>query len=401
MKQSKVPFNIHDLNFVLTFVGFAFFTSFFSFIPSVTYRAFALGVALICLLSNRLHLGHLSGALKAFLIVFILMACKTTAHLLLEWQPFIQTRNLVLLFIWGVTLLPVIAFISGHEKIHWDLVVVILEILLVALILKGLLSSAAITDDVRISLNNRQSTLAFGDNAGYLSVLSCCLFRKISRIKNKLLRLLVSVLLIGAFVLGVLGMARAASRGPVVAGIVGCSFVFFTLRFSKKLVGIITAIIVISLGGITIASIERLAPVLFLRMSNTINEGDMSGREVLFEQAIEQIKAHPITGNNPVILYSSGFTSCHNGYLEVGVGLGIFGFAAFVVLNLWILFVFIRNRRNIIELKQLLFSSMFFLSATRAMTGASLLDNPNYTVCIAGACIVSSTLFHYQRQNLS
>lgn len=392
MKKRNIPFNIHDLNFILTFSGFAIFTSITDSIPSIAYRAFALIVAIICLAVEKFRFGELPMALKVFLIIVIALDLNTSFHLLSEDTPFIESRYLALLFIYGVTLIPVLAFVSGYNKIHWGSTLTILEFLLFFTILRGYMMSLNVDEEGRMSLNERQSTLAFGDNSGYLLLLSICLLKYSTMIVNHIKRRIWIVFLIVAIAVSVLGMARAGSRGPLVSAVMGSFFIFTALGIRRQMNTIILSVFFIVVFGISMQTLERFAPVLFHRMELTIEEQDTSGRDILFTEAIQKIEENPILGTNPVFLHIDGFNGYHNGYLEVGVGLGIAGLIAYISLCIWILMrlLFYRNR---LKTPVLLFlSSMFFLSATRAMTGAGLLSNSNYTISVACACIIASNV---------
>ena len=389
--MKNIKFNIHDLNFILTFAGFAIFTSITDTISSVVYRAFALLVAFLCFAIQRFKLPKLPKALKVLLLITILLDLKTSYHLLIDDTPFVESINLAILFIYGVTLIPVLAFISGYQKINWRSMLVVLELLLFYTIFKGYVVSLEETEDIRMSLNLRQSTLAFGDNSGYLLLLSFCLFKYSSAmIVGNFKRCIWRIFLIVAIVISVLGLARAGSRGPMVAAVMGLVFLFLTLHLLRQFNTLILTIIIIAMFNITTQTLERFAPVLFSRMMLTIEEGDISGREILYEHAIQLVKEKPVVGGNPIILLNDGFTSYHNGYLDVGVGLGWLGFAFYVLLSVWIAIRLITRRHNISNTPQLFCAAMFFLSATRAMTGATLLSNPNYALSIACACILAA-----------
>ena len=391
--MKNIKFNIHDLNFILTFAGFAIFTSITDTISSVVYRAFALLVAFLCFAIQRFKLPKLPNVLKVLLFIMILIDLKTSYHLLVEENSFADSGNLALLFIFGVTLIPVLAFVSGYKKIHWRSMLVILELLLFFIIFKGYMMSLEETEDIRMSLNLRQSTLAFSDNSGYLLLLSFCLLKYSSAmIVGNFKRCIWRIFLIVAIVISVLGLARAGSRGPMVAAVMGLVFLFLTLHLLRQFNTLILTIIIIAMFNITTQTLERFAPVLFSRMMLTIEEGDISGREILYEQAIQIIKEKPIVGDNPIILLYDGFTSYHNGFLDIAIGLGVVGFFIYVCLTFFVFFRLLFYRHRLITPELLFIGGMFFLSTTRAMTGASLLSNPNYSLSIACACIVATQI---------
>ena len=388
----SLKFNIHDLNFILTFAGFAIFTSITDSISSIAYRGFALAIALLCLINTRLQFKKIPRPLVLLLVLIVVLDFKTGIHLLLDETPYLTSKYLALLFVFCITLVPLLAFASGYRRIHWMQVLFVLEILLVFTVLKGLIQTFGSTEDVRFSLNARQSTLAFGDNSGYLLLLSTCLFIYLKRAKEKKKRRIGRLLLVLAMFISVFGIARAGSRGPFLAALLGEVFIFYTLSIRKKAYVLVVAAAAILFFGITGSSLRRFAPVLYSRMADTIEEGDMNGRQFLFSQAINLMKKYPISGDNPIIILRDGFTTYHNGYLDVGVCLGWIGFFFYVFLSIWIAIRLLSRRHLIISVPQLFCAAQFFLSATRAMTGATLLSNSNYALSIACACLVAYQL---------
>ena len=391
MRQSKIPFNIYDLNFILTFAGFAIFTSISNSIPSILYRALALAVAILCIIISPSSRSKYPIVTQMLLWLMILLDLKTAFHLLFEAQSFIESRNLAILFIFGVTLIPVYAFLVGFNKIHWKSTLVILEVLLFITIIKGYTSSLSETDFMRMALNERQSTLAFGDNSCYLFILSICLLKDSVVSGSDMKRWLWRFFLIVAIIISVLGMARAASRGPVVAAVVGLFFILFSSKLNNQIKFIAIALLIIIYGGVSPQTLEKVAPVLYSRMSNTILEGDSSGRDILFATAVNQIENHPVLGTNPIILGEGGFTSCHNGYLVVGVGLGVLGFVFYVSFVLWLLLTLFRHRYDNFNYAHMFIATMAFVTSTRAMTGFDLMSNPDYSMCILAATILASS----------
>lgn len=76
MKYLKI--NLWDLNFILTMVGFGFFTTFVdSSAGSIAYRGFALLVALVCLLKSMFRFPD-NKYIKAFLFTFAYITLQVT-----------------------------------------------------------------------------------------------------------------------------------------------------------------------------------------------------------------------------------------------------------------------------------------------------------------------------------
>lgn len=390
--MESLKFNIHDLNFILTFAGFAIFTTFFESISSITYRILALGVALLSFLLSEKNILSIPKSLILLLTLMVLLDLKTAYILLTDVKIYyIGSRNLALLFMFCITLLPTIAFAFSYKKIHWRTMLVIIEILLFFTISLGLLNTSS-SDLIREKLNERQSTLAFGDNSSYLLILSTCLLTQDWFLEKRIFRIIWRSFLVIAVIISILGIARAGSRGPAIAAIVGILFIIYTFPFPRQIyILIISCIFVITLG-INFKTIERFAPVLYSRMMLTINERDTSGREALFSDAINIIEEDPVSGGCPITLSATQFSSSHNGFLDVGVGLGIFGLTIYACLSIWLIVQFLIHKNMHSSLEFLFIGSQFFLSTVRAMSGANLLYNPNYALSIACACLVVSYL---------
>ena len=139
-------------------------------------------------------------------------------------------------------------------------------------------------------------------------------------------------------------------------------------------------------------SLESIAPILYERMQYSIIEGDTSGRDLIFLNAIELIKNNLMFGTCPITLLADGFTSYHNCYLDVGVGLGIFGFIAYVILNVVILIRIFKYEAVSNSLIFIFLSSMFGFSATRALVGVTMTANSNYCMIMCLICIATSEI---------
>ena len=388
MKYIKdFKFNIFDLNFILSFCGFALMTSLPITINSVVYRAFALGVGLLCIAKGDLKILRKNRMLKTLVIMLVLLSLQTTVHMLFgvySDSPYTNTKNMVLLFSYGVVLIPILGSIAGFGKMHWASTPTILLICLLYIGVKGAMSPMDIDNTGRMSLNARQSVLALGDNGSFLLFLSACFLRfaKFSKSEDRFM-LLLSII---GVVAGTACVVLAGSRGPFVSGLFCLIFIFSTLSVKKGLIiGMVTAITISSIG-LSSKMVQDIAPVLFSRMTNTVEDGDMSGRDVLFEEAINTMMDNFLIGTCPFEVNKDSFSSSHNGFLDVGVGLGVIGFFVYILITLNILLTLFKNRRLLKTTPLLIIASFFYWNFARAMSGAGLLDNANYTLSVAAAC---------------
>lgn len=396
--KRRFSFNINDFNFILTFAGFPIVTSLLPFIPSVPYRAFALLIALICLIKNRGRLKVGPKLFSLFLAIVFLLDIRVLYDLYITQERLYETYsysiNQCALFVIGVVLVPILGVFTGINKINWETTLRILCILLFLVIVTGIRGMDALSEDemnsIRVSLNDRQSTLAFGDNGGYLVILSFVLMMSLKRVKSKLIRRLFFIFLCACIVVGIYAIAKAASRGPFMSMVVGVIGLFLTLGAKNKMKSILVLIILFFMLGVNTSSLEKFAPVLFNRMTSTIEEGDTSGRDILFSEAWRIIEAHPITGGNPIMLSATQFSTYHNGFLDVGVGLGIIGFILYIWIHLIILKRILCKEYDSKVPLYYFIVGMFFFNLMRSMSGAGLISNPVYAMTIGLACIVLS-----------
>lgn len=382
--------NIYDINLILIFVGFPLFTTFVnSSVGSIIYRAIALLIGLSCIIQSHFRVSVSKGN-KSF-ILFILIYALLTLKMVYEeslgedaYTPYIASRNFLLIFCFGVGWVPFLGAICGFDKIHKHKVISVTFFILLFIISVGLLNQGMNTTDVgRVSLNERQSSLAFGDNAAYLSIISACILKF-----KKHLPKYYKYLAIAGFFMGIFACVSAASRGPLVSMFVGLFFVFHTLKGSSKLTLSVIILFCIFSGFLSFALIEKISPAMAERINLSIESGDTSGRDVLFEEAWAKITENPVTGSNPIILEPSSFSGYHNVYLGTGVGLGIFGFVLFLSLMLSLLARSFIQHECYDNLFNVAIFGLFWFYACRGITGVGILTNAIFDVLVAYTCLI-------------
>lgn len=90
--------------------------------------------------------------------------------------------------------------------------------------------------------------------------------------------------------------------------------------------------------------------VLYERTMASILEGDMSGREYIFADAIAQIQAHPIIGDWHLLYYKNGVGNfSHNIVLDSWMSLGII-IGSFIII---LYFYFIKKAIKLISEKNI------------------------------------------------
>lgn len=396
--------NIYELNFILCIVGFSAYTSFLpeSF-PSILYRAFALAVSVVCILKNRSHLRipH-DNHVRFFILILILLSFRIFYEVIvgdISDLPYASVKTQILLMTFGVSLLPTISVLLTYKKINWFRTFVVILVVLLLMLTKALISinSLYIDEETRFELNSRQSTLVFGDNSGRILLLaSSILLSKNLNEKNKFIKILCIV----SIFVGVMGLARAASRGPFVSTLVALLFLItVTSRRIKTL--FVSGLI---LASFSIAAILKFmadaAPVLFMRMSYTIEEGDTNGRVELAKRAFDLIVDNPIFGTNFLLVSSEGFNSYHNMYLSTMVGLGVVLGFAFIIFIIQLLYKALRLRNRMYLTQDFFFLSIIFYISVRGITGITLtIDAINNIFILFGALTIRrlSTLQNYNK----
>lgn len=394
MRIKDNKFNLNDLNFILTFAGFPIVTTLFPFVPSVPYRAFALVVALFCLINNKFIFPK-GNLFRWFLAILILADIRVGAEIVFEDAYYIQAKYFCLLFVFGVTLIPSLAVFSSIDKLNWKSMLWVLIVCLMLMAIKGFVTMHQMVpgevDSMRMELNDRQSTLALGDNGGYLVILACALISSIKRINRIIIRMLAVLVIAISILAGIFCVAKAGSRGPFLAMVFGLLMMYLTVRAKGKFKILIIVGLAILLLGINLDKLYSFAPVLFTRLTATIEDGDLSGRDTLFREAWAIISSHPFTGGNPVVLFPDGsFTTYHNGFLDIGLALGIVGFVVYIFLNIKLLWRAFKRYHYVNSPAYFFVIGMLGAFLMRSMSGAGLIANPIYTMSMGLAFILLS-----------
>ena len=359
---------------------------------SIIYRAVGVLVALCCIAQSSRNRVQYGTSLRIFLIILGLMTAKVVYHCFFgdyAHTYLVNSKNQSLLFAFGVVWLPLIAIIKSYGKINDKKVLTIMMVCLVLMMIKALVSLQAseVSSDGRYQLNEHQSTLAFGDNGAMLAILSATIIAKAKNITSKYKKLIICFSLF-ALVIGMMSILKAGSRGPLVSCMAALAFVFLVMRAQTKFMLIIAILCCLFFGLLSMDVIAEYAPALVDRMTNTIEDGDTSGRDVIFLSAWGMIMKSPILGSNPLLLFSNGFGSFHNVYLSIGVGLGVVGMVAFVILIINLLVKTIMLRKNITSIFNLFIIAMFWFFAIRGVTGIYILSNGTYCAVLALTCLI-------------
>lgn len=392
MLKKYLKINRWDLNFILTMIGFSFFCSLISnSTASIAYRVFALLVALMCLWKSGFKI---TKSRTAKLYLFALFYVSIQALIGVFWGEYADfmysmVKYNFLLFNVGVLWIPLLAFICGFDKIQWEKVIPWTFFLMFITVVKADLGT--FTAEIPVSGRydmGRLSPLAFGDNGSYLVLMSAAfLATRDSWLSSR--KIPIIVVLVVAILAGLFGLFIAGSRGPFVGCITGLLFLIYVLRSKDRKI-LITLIIVLMFSGvISLSKFENFAPTLYWRLTATIEDNDMSGRDILFEESFEKFQDNMILGSNPVTLETEQFSTCHNVYLETLQGGGIVIFMFFVCAFLSVAFGSLKIRGHLLQHTGYLFLFLlFFYNIGRGLSGIMLTSNAIYSFSFIGCCVV-------------
>lgn len=393
----NIEVNVFDVNFVLTFVGFSAFTSFFPEISSISYRALTLIFAVYCLCKKNYKFPHLNRMLKIFLFLIIALVLKTSYELYLGDYAFTfytDSRDMVMLFLYGIMFLPLLVCIKGIPYYNPKSIFLFLFLILVIILAMSVFNSSAVaSNDGRFSLNERQSTLTLGDNGSYLIVLCAALLAKY---KEYGAYGIPKVFFFLGLIIGIMSILKAGSRGPVLASMSGCFFIILNLGLEKKIKLLLSCLFFFFFWG-GYEKLENYAPVLFNRLGNSIQNGDMNGRDTIFTEALNIIINGHICGSSPVQLLPNGnFIGWHNYFLSFGVGFGFMGFVFVICFFLLLLLTSYKKRNKIKTPFELFIIAMLWLICARGISGISPVSH-----CVANFIVVFSCFILHNKHNLS
>lgn len=396
--------NIYELNVILIMIGFQFF----SFIltdsfGSIIYRGLALGIACLCLLKTKSSYKKYDGIKPyfLFLLIFILRTCFDLY--LGEWSDtqYPAVRTQCLLYCWGIVFIPVLAFYRSFDKIRWIRCLWVLFFLTLIMLMYSIvgISDAKMTVDGRYNMNDKISTITFGDLGGYFLILTCSLWSFDKR------KILIPFYAIGVAV-AITAIAKAGSRGPLVSSVFALLFYWLRSSSKTKILSIIAALGVVIFAGVAFVNLlEDFAPSLYIRMMNTIVEGDTGNRDILMDIAINKFINSPILGDCWVKLEPREFSSCHNVYMDTFVCLGFFGGLFMVCYMLQLLIKVWKLRKEKLPIEALFIFGLFLFNCMRGLTGIMLVQNTIFSFSIIGVAILvkkhyaSNINYRYDKQN--
>lgn len=389
MNNKKLKFNIFDLNFICAIWGFAILTSVMPSVESIAIRIVFLALSVLCLFKTGVKLRTYSKDANLYIVLLVLMLIRVSIDILfgsLADSP-TEGKQYFFLFAWSVMFIPVVSIVSSYDRLNWNTLFVSLHIILLFIILSGVMNSGLeshIESTGRVALSERQDSSALGDYSTILLLLS--LVQLVNNpFTSKGINWMYKVVCIAGIVISLYGVTRGAARGAFVGYLM--VILYFTYctskRFSVWLAGLFATLLAASAA--LISWFSTFAPLLYMRMMRTVEEGDMSEREVLYQQAIDLIKENPLLPSDPLIVGSRFFTY-HQLYLDVALYLGIIGGFIFAFLILKTLFRIIRVKTQ--DPVSVFFLTLFMVEALRGMSGIVIFQDPMYNITIIFTCML-------------
>lgn len=214
-------------------------------------------------------------------------------------------------FFWAsLTFGLVLAYFLAIENVHFDV------------------------SNVRYDANSTINTIMYGQSGCALALISLFGF---VHYKKTLLKILFAL----TFALGILSIAKAGSRSPVV--VLALVSIFYMIARLGKVKGLLIlttvfGIILININAI-IGLLGSMGSSLAVRLTSMIQDRETSGRDVIYANTLSIIEESPIFGSYYLIpkgIGAGGYP--HNYFLEVFMTTGAVGGVIFLALVLYSLF---------------------------------------------------------------
>lgn len=398
---------LSTLNFVLMFIGYQLATSLFLPVSSdiegisrtvtVPYRAFALLISLIVIflnLKNQIGKTHL--ALKILIIYWIALIIRIFYDTNIRYDVNLNDTRQLWLYIFGIILPAIYSIMKSFNKINLKKALKWIYLGTVITLILSLFNNTALLMDSsevtnRASGNIALSTISFGHLGTMGIILSLFILFK-GRMGLAKKALIIAVILLSFFI-----MLRAGSRSPVLALIVVLLFWLFA-RGKNVALGTFITIALIALLVIFVEPIlnfmGNISPVMEARLRVSIFEGNTSGRDNLYEIALQAFLDKPFFGKQFAIFRAQyGFDYSHNIILDSLMGLGFFGGLAMA----YVLWIAIKKSYFMIKQKDPHFWISLILVQQIVL---SMLSGAFYYNQILNILLVCAFLYSYSQVNL-
>ena len=299
------------------------------------YRAlmFVLSFFLIMMTPTTMHHKHNNSVVMVYLLFMLIYFVRILIDIFVRGvyiQPGFQTTVIQYIFIAMIPSIWAIAkcaYYIDYEKLNQWLMIGGVLLLGVTVFNHNTLIASNYTEMKRSDGNLALNSIDFGHTCVTLFVifLSWIVCHKVGKWTWK-------AILVFLMVLSIILMLRAASRGPLVTFLFLFLFFMFS-RMKNKLIGLMISAILLTIVMLNLSSIlewlSTISPMMGQRMSATVFENDSSGRDVLYAEAFDLFFQNPIIGKQFVL--NTGMYS-HNSILDVMIGLGFFGVLVWIYL---------------------------------------------------------------------
>lgn len=288
------------LNFVLALFGYQLIASVFmpfmkvggdSQLFTLPYRAFVLGLSLYLIFRSggRFHTNQ-PILVKCLALYWGILIIRLVYDFYVQsLMPMDAKRNFpIVLYVFGIIIPTAVAFLRTYDKVNYKKALMwSIAVLLIVAICNYLFNPTLfLNTGGRVSGGIALNTISFGHCGVSLSLLSLYLGRYESHNKGLHYRILVTAM----FAVGLYIMIRAGSRGPLVVFLL-LLLLFYSFGRSNYLFVIFsllgTALLVYLLRDLLLSFINDIQPVAYERILATINKGDLSGRQSLYQKALD------------------------------------------------------------------------------------------------------------------
>lgn len=361
MKYNKLNIFLSSLNFVLMFIGYQLATSLLLPISSdiegisrtvtVPYRAFALFISLLVILLNiNNKIGRLHLAVKILLIYWLFLIIRIFYDTNIRTDVNINDTTQLWLYVFGIILPGIYSVLKSYKAIDLNISLKWVFIgILITLILSLFNNAALLVDSTEIisrsSGNVALNTITFG-HLGTTGVILSLFFlsKKGGNVFKKLLFFV--VMLLSFFI-----MLRAGSRSPILA--LAVVIIFWLFAKGKNFVlgltiSVIAVMLIFAFMDPILSFMGNISPIIESRLRASIYEGHSSGRDPLYDQALQLFLDSPLVGSQFALFHNFGdFIYSHNIILDALMGLGFLGGLSII----YILWISLKKSYTMIKMK--------------------------------------------------
>lgn len=316
----------------------------FTFIPDIIhtdnlvfkYAFWALKMILACwvILKTKQTFIHFTPVEFLYLIVFIIYTTYMYIDVFVNPRPIVKYSQGVVDFTgFCIVLFLALSFrydAAYHSEKSFRFFWISLTIGLIIAYFMAIEDYELDIYNLRFDANSTVNSIIYGQMGCALGLIS--IFGFINT-QKKLQR----VLFVITFFIGLISIAKAGSRSPLLAMVLAIIF-YFTLRFNTLktllIIGIVFGLFMLFLHPI-IELLNSMGSSLAVRLEKAFMESDTSGRDDIWRNVMSLISKSPVFGVYYLIPFGVGSGSYpHNYFLEVFMATGLIGGIPFIILVL-------------------------------------------------------------------